>query len=283
MSNKENPYIPHMAKVEDTWYETHGERAIKTFRVVFEDEEVKESWEHLPGQCAMIGVLGVGESMISISSSPTEGKFLRFSVMRMGKVTQALHQLEPGDSMTVRGPYGNNFPLEEWKGKKILTIGGGIGQAPLRPIVEYVRANINDYQDLTVIYGARTTNDLCFKQELEDLRECQEVSSCHLSIDIEEEGWSHFVGFVPTLLMEVNPSPENTIAITCGPPIMIKFVLENLKKLGFEDEQIYTTLENRMKCGIGKCGRCNAGPLYVCKDGPVFNYATLKQVPEAFA
>ena len=137
----------------------------------------------------MIGVLGVGESM---------GKFLRFSVMRMGKVIQAIHELEPGDKLTVRGPYGNSFPVDEWKGKNIITIGGGIGQAPLRPI-------------------------------------------------------------------------------------MIKFVLENLKKLNFADEQIYTTLENRVKCGFGKCGRCNVGGLYVCKDGPVFSYAALKDIPEAFA
>ena len=282
MKNNGNPYIPHAATVEEAWNETYGDRCIRTFKVVFDDEEIRESWEHRPGQCAMIGILGVGESMISISSSPTEGKFLRFSVMRMGKVTKALHQLEPGDKMMVRGPYGNSFPVEEWKGKNILTIGGGIGQAPLRPIVEYVKANKDDYGDLTTIYGSRTSDDLCFRNEFENMMEDDSVS-CHLSVDVEEQDWPHFVGFVPTLLMEVNPSPENRIAITCGPPIMIKFVLENLKKLGFEDEQIYTTLENRMKCGIGKCGRCNAGNLYVCKDGPVFNYATLKQVPEAFA
>jgi len=282
MRENGNPYKPHVASIEDAWYETYGDRAIKTFKVVFDDEEIKESWEHRPGQCAMIGLPGVGESMISISSSPTEGKFLRFSVMRMGKVTQALHELEPGDKITVRGPYGNSFPVDEWKGKKIITIGGGIGQAPLRPIIEYVKANRADYEDLTIIYGSRTSGDLCFKGELEEVTSADDVS-CHLSIDVEEENWQHYVGFVPSLLMEVNPSPENAIAITCGPPIMIRFVLENLKKLNFEDEQIYTTLENRMKCGIGKCGRCNAGNLYVCKDGPVFNYATLKQVPEAFA
>ncbi|NLC10762.1 MAG: heterodisulfide reductase subunit F [Firmicutes bacterium] len=282
MNEKVNPYKPYMATVQEAWYETTGDRCIKTLKVLFDDEEVRENWSHLPGQCTMIGVLGVGESMISISCSPTEGKFLRFSVMRMGKVTQAIHQLEPGDKLTVRGPYGNNFPVEEWKGKRIVTIGGGIGQAPLRPIIEYVKANRSDYEGLTVIYGARTSADLCFKNELKDLRNCDGVS-CHLSIDIEEEGWPHYVGFVPSLLMEVNPSPENTIAVTCGPPIMIKFVLQNLKKLNFADEQIYTTLENRMKCGIGKCGRCNVGNLYVCKDGPVFSYATLKNVPEAFA
>jgi len=282
MKTNENPYIPYFATVEDTWFETGGERAIKTFKVIFDDEEVRKNWSHRPGQCAMIGVLGVGESMISISCSPTEGEFLRFSVMKMGKVTQALHQLEAGDKMTVRGPYGNSFPLEEWEGKHVLTIGGGIGQAPMRPVVEYVKANYEKYGGLTMIYGARTSGDLCFKNEFEEMAQDKELS-CHLTIDIEEEQWDHNIGFVPQILLDVNPSPENTIAVTCGPPIMIRFVLENLKKLGFEDDQIYTTLENRMKCGIGKCGRCNAGNMYVCKDGPVFNYATLKEIPEAFA
>ena len=277
-----NPYIPHTATVEDTWYETGGDRCIKTFKVVFDDKKVRDQWSHLPGQCAMIGVLGVGESMISISCSPTEGQFLRFSVMKMGKVTQALHELEPGDKMMVRGPYGNNFPVDEWQGKKILTIGGGIGQAPLRPIVEYVRAKQDKYEGLTMIYGARTSNDLCFKGEFEEMSSCDDLS-CHLTIDVEEEDWQHNVGFVPQMLLDLDPSPDNTIAITCGPPIMIRFVLENLKKLGFEDDQIYTTLENRMKCGIGKCGRCNAENMYVCKDGPVFNYSVLKEKPEAFA
>ncbi|MBS4023955.1 MAG: FAD/NAD(P)-binding protein [Dethiobacter sp.] len=277
-----NPYKPYIATVEDTWFETLGDRCIKTFKVVLDDEELRYNWSHLPGQCAIIGVLGIGESMISISCSPTEGKFLRFSVMRTGKVTKALHELEKGDKMTVRGPYGNNFPVDEWKGKNIITIGGGIGQAPLRPIIEYVKANRDDYGSLNIIYGARTSADLCFKREFEDMGSSGDVS-CNLSIDIKEEEWPHYVGFVPSLLMDVNPSPENAIAITCGPPVMINFVLQNLKKLNFADKQIYTTLENRMKCGFGKCGRCNAGNLYVCKDGPVFCYETLKSVPEAFA
>ncbi|MBS3942619.1 MAG: FAD/NAD(P)-binding protein [Dethiobacter sp.] len=282
MTDHSNPYLPYIATVDDTWLETVGDRCVRSFKVTLDDNSARESWSHQPGQCAMVGLLGVGESMFCISCSPTEGKFLRFSVMRAGKVTQALHQLEAGDKLTVRGPYGNSFPMEEWKGKKILTIGGGIGQAPLRPIVEYVKANISDYAGLTMIYGARTSNDLCFKGEFEEMSRCDDLS-CHLTIDVEEEGWQHNVGFVPQRLLDLNPSPENTIAITCGPPIMIRFVLENLKKLGFADEQIYTTLENRMKCGFGKCGRCNAGHLYVCKDGPVFTYAVLKNVPEAFA
>ncbi len=279
---RENPYLPHLARVEEVWPETIGDRSIKTFRVVLEEKEVRENWAHRPGQCAMIGVLGVGESMISISSSPTEAGYLRFSVLRTGKVTGALHQLEAGDLMTLRGPYGNSFPVDDWQGKNILTVGGGIGQAPLRPVVEYIKFNREDYGSLTLIYGARCRGDLCFKPEFTEMISAGDVD-CHLSIDRAEEGWESYVGFVPSLLMEVSPSPANTIAITCGPPVMIRFVLKNLKELGFADEQIYTTLENRMKCGIGKCGRCNAGPLYVCQEGPVFSYAQLKHVPEAFA
>jgi len=282
MCNNANPYVPFTATIEDTWFETVGDRCVKTFKVTLDDAAARASWSHRPGQCAMVGLLGVGESMFCISCSPTEGDFLRFSVMRMGKVTQALHELEAGDKITVRGPYGNSFPLEEWKDKHILTIGGGIGQAPLRPIVEYVRANLDQYAGLTMIYGARTSGDLCFKNEFAGISGNDNLT-CHLTIDLAEEGWDYNVGFVPSLLMDVNPSPENTIAITCGPPIMIRFVLENLKKLNFADAQIYTTLENRMKCGFGKCGRCNVGSFYVCKDGPVFSYATLKDIPEAFA
>ena len=278
----ENPYQPYIATIEDTWFETAGDRAVKTFIVTLDDEDARKNWSHKPGQCAMVGRLGVGESMFCISCSPTEGSFLRFSVMCVGKNTIGLHEQEIGDKITVRGPYGNYFPLDDWKGKHILTIGGGIGQAPLRPIIEYVKANLCEYAGLTSIYGARTSRDLCFKCDFQEMVKREDISA-HLTIDVEEEGWDYNVGFVPSMLMEVNPSPDNTIAITCGPPIMIKFVLENLKKLNFSDEQIYTTLENRMKCGFGKCGRCNVGHLYVCKDGPVFTYETLKNIPEAFA
>lgn len=282
MMDESNPYLPYEVKIEETWFETPGERAIKTFKVNFTDEKVWDSWSHKPGQCAMVGKLGIGESMFCISSSPTEEGYLRFSIMKMGKVTSALHQLEAGDTLTVRGPLGNWFPLDEWEGQDIITIGGGIGQAPLRPLIHYVRANREKYGELVIIYGARTSSDICFDTEL-DVFLGEEETSCHLSVDIEEEEWPHFVGFVPDLLMEVEPNPGNAIAITCGPPIMIKFVTQNLEKLGYKPDQIYTTLENRMKCGIGKCGRCNVGNLYVCKDGPVFSYETLKAIPEAFA
>jgi sulfhydrogenase subunit gamma (sulfur reductase) len=277
---RENPYLPHRAKVESIKQETVGERVIKTFKVALEEDSYRQAFQHKPGQCAMVGIFGLGESMISIASSPTQKDALTFSIMKLGKVTSAIHALEPGDTLTIRGPYGNHFPLEDWKNKNIITIGGGIGQAPLRSIIEYVLDNRSDYGTLDIIYGARTTADLCYRDELLGFEQRDDIK-VHLSIDAAEEGWNEFVGFVPTNLLRVRPSPHNTVAITCGPPVMLKFVFKNLIDLGFQDSQIYTTLENRMKCGIGKCGRCNVGSVYVCKDGPVFSYEVLRTLLEA--
>ncbi|WAC07420.1 MAG: FAD/NAD(P)-binding protein [Thermodesulfobacteriota bacterium] len=280
----ENPYLPRRAKIESIKQETTGERIIKTFAVVIEDQAYRERFQHKPGQCAMLGINGVGESMISIASSPTNKEFLNFSVMKLGKVTSAIHELEAGDLITIRGPYGNNFPLDEWYQKNIITIGGGIGQAPLRSIIQYVLDKKGEFGGLDIIYGARTTADLCYREDHFQTEQSvfwqRRNVRVHLSIDVPEAGWDRFVGVVPDNLLRLKPSPENAIAITCGPPVMIKFVIKNLLALGFKDEQIYTTLENRMKCGIGKCGRCNVGSFYVCKDGPVFSYARLKNLPE---
>jgi len=273
-----NPYIPFSAVIKDLRQETDGARPIKTFTVEFKDLKTWDRFSFRPGQCAMVGIPGVGESMISICSSPTQTGYLQFSIMQMGKVTTALHELEIGDDITVRGPYGQPFPLEQWKDKKILTIGGGIGQAPLRPIINYVLDNRNDYASLNILYGARSPKDLVFLHELKGFAESN-TAKVHLTVDREAPGWNDNVGFVPQYLLDLKPSPENTIAVTCGPPIMIKYVLQNLVDLGFTDDQIYTTLENRMKCGIGKCGKCNVGSVYVCKDGPVFSYAQLKKLP----
>jgi sulfhydrogenase subunit gamma (sulfur reductase) len=277
---RENPYLPHRAKVESIKQETVGERVIKTFKVALEEDPYRQAFQHKPGQCAMVGIFGLGESMISIASSPTQKDTLTFSIMKLGKVTSAIHALEPGDTLTIRGPYGNHFPLEDWRNKNIITIGGGIGQAPLRSIIEYVRDNRSEYGSVDIIYGARTTSDLCYRDEFLGIGK-ENGTRVHLSIDAPEEGWNEFVGFVPTNLLRLKPSPHNTVAITCGPPVMLKFVFKNLIDLGFQDSQIYTTLENRMKCGIGKCGRCNVGSVYVCKDGPVFSYDVLKTLPEA--
>ena len=273
----QNPYVPQMSVIEKLVDETGGDRAIKTFRTRFTEDELAQGFDFIPGQCAMVTQLGQGECFFAISSSPTRKGYLEFSVMRLGKVTRAMHELELDAKLGVRGPYGNGFPVDEWKGKNILCIGGGIGQAPLRSLIDYVIDNRSDYGQLDVIYGARSTRDLAFKEEMYEMDRREDVN-VHLSIDAEEEGWDRFVGFVPTHVAHLSPSPENTIAITCGPPIMIKYVIQELEQLGFTPDQIYTTLEMRMKCGIGKCGRCNIGNVYVCKDGPVFSWEKLKDL-----
>jgi NAD(P)H-flavin reductase len=196
----------------------------------------------------------------------------------VGEVTTRLHQLKAGDQVGVRAPLGKPFPVEDMQGKNILFIGGGIGMAPLRTLFTYMLDTRDDYQDITLLYGARSPVDLTYQAELPDWLAREDVKTV-LCVDNEYPGWEHKVGLIPNILLEMNPSPENTVAITCGPPIMIKFTLQALKKLDFADEQIITTLEKRMKCGVGICGRCNIGTQYVCLDGPVFTYAQLKELP----
>ena len=273
----DNPYQPWSATIQQVKEEVGGERSIKTFKLRFNDDNVMKNFTYLPGQCAMVSLFGKGECMFAISSSPTTKDYIEVSVMRHGKVTKALHECESGDIVGIRGPYGNNFDVEGWKKKNLVFIGGGIGQAPLRSIINYVINNRKDYGTIDIIYGARTSKDLCYKDEFAELEKRKDVN-VHLSIDVKEKDWKKFVGFVPDNLLKVKPSPKNTVAITCGPPIMIRFVIQNLEKLGFSDNQIFTTLEMRMKCGIGKCGRCNIGNVYVCKDGPVFSYQQLKNI-----
>ncbi len=271
-----NTYIPKLAEIIRIKEEVSGARPIKTFRTHFLNSN---DFLFRCGQCAMLSVFGKGESMISISSSPLIKDYLQFSILKMGRVTSALHEMEEGDVIGIRGPYGNGFPIEAWKGKDIIFIGGGIGLAPIWSVLHTALGNKQDYENLTLIYGARTSQDIVFKAELEELKTKIKV---HLSIDVEEPDWEEFVGFVPQNVTDKKPSPKNAITVTCGPPIMIKFVIKALEDLGFEDEQIYTTVENKMKCGIGKCGRCNIGLHYVCKDGPVYSWAELKNLPQEY-
>lgn len=271
-----NAYIPKLAKIIEIKEEVGGLRPIKTFRTQFINQN---DFSFRSGQCAMLSVFGKGESMISISSSPLIKDYLQFSILRMGRVTSALHEMQVGDLIGIRGPYGNGFPMDEWKGKNLIFIGGGIGLAPIWSVLQTALKQKETYGDISLLYGARTSNDLVFKQELEELMKVMKV---YLSIDVEEPEWEEFVGFVPVNVLDKKPSPQNAVSITCGPPIMIKFVIQNLKALGFEDGQIYTTVENKMKCGIGKCGRCNIGLHYVCKDGPVYSWAELKNLPQEY-
>jgi NAD(P)H-flavin reductase len=268
----EKPLVPGIVEVIDIIDETPD---IKNFYVRSENGV---PFDVMPGQLAMVSLLPVGEGMFSVSWQE-ENDHLEFAIKRTGLMTDELHRIEVGQKLGVRGPYGNGFPVEECKGKDMLFIAGGIGLAPLRSFIKYCFKHREDYGKITILYGSRSSADLCFKDELFEKWPQEKDTEVYVTIDNPEEGWDGHVGFVPAYLEELNPSPEGTIAVICGPPIMIKFALQSLEKMGYSDEQVITTLEMRMKCGIGKCGRCNIGSEYICLDGPVFNLAQLRQLP----
>lgn len=274
--NKE-ALIPYVGIVTDIRQDTSD---VKTFRVV--SPEGGKLFEHRPGQCAMLSVPGVSEAMISITSSPTNKEFMEFSVKKCGCLTQWLHAMEVGQMITVRGPYGRPFPVDdELAGKDLLFVAGGIGLAPLRSVINYVRDKRDQYGTVDIVYGSRSKDDLVDYREIVEEWEKAKDFHVHLTIDREQEGWDGHVGFVPNYVKELNPDLKKTV-LMCGPPIMIKFTLAGLMELGFKREQVYTTMELRMKCGIGKCGRCNIGNKYVCKDGPVFRFDELDELPNEY-
>jgi len=272
-----NPYLPRLAKIEKIKIETE-DKMLKTFELSFLDESERKKFDFKPGQFCEISVFGKGEAPFGIASSPTEDGPIMFTVNKAGVVTTALHNLYEGDIVGLRGPLGNSYPIELFKGKNIVIVGGGFAFTTLRALTVYMLDNRGEFGEITVVYGARTPGMFLYKEELSDWERRDDLK-LYLTIDKPAEGWEGKVGLVPSVLEEVAPSSEDAFAVVCGPPIMIKFTLPVLDKLGFKPEQIYTSLEMRMKCGIGKCGRGNIGHLYVCKDGPVFSYAQLRELP----
>lgn len=274
--NASEPLRPDPATVIEIITETPN---IRTLRLVFDDDRIRRDFSFLPGQIGQLGILGAGESTFAISSPPSETDYIQFSVMKTGEVTRAIHELAVGDKVALRAPMGCAFPTGDWEGKNILLIAGGIGMAPLRSLfldlIDY-RAR---YADLTLIYGARTPGDLCFADDCRAWEASADVGFT-ATIDCEHPQWGGCVGLVPNVIEAQEPLPENTVAVICGPPIMIRYAFQSLEKMGFREEQIYTTLERRMKCGIGICGRCNVGAKYVCTDGPVFSLAQLGELPD---
>jgi len=276
----DNIYMPYLMKVEKVTFEAPG---VKTFMLKFLNEEDQNRFTFKAGQFGEYSVFGAGESTFCIASSPTRKGYIECTFRQAGKVTKALSGCEEGNVIGFRGPYGNTFPLDEWKGKSLLFIAGGIALPPMRCVIWNALDLRENFRDVTIIYGARTVNDLVYKHELEEWGKRKDVKLI-TTVDPggETPDWKGEIGFVPTIVEKVAPSSKETVAIVCGPPVMIKYTFPVLAKLGFSDENIYTTLENRMKCGFGKCGRCNVGKVYVCKDGPVFTLAQLKELPDEY-
>ena len=249
---------------------------LKTFRLVFTEKDDAAVFRHSCGQFAMLSVAGAGEIPIGIASSPADEGYIEFTVKRYptGTVTTALHDLSEGDIIGVRGPLGNSFPLAALEGRNLLIIGGGFAFTTLRATIRYLRtAEVRKkYGDITILYGARNPGELLYKKELEEWQKADDTTTV-VTVDKADDTWKGREGLVPNVLYEMAPKSENATAIVCGPPIMLKFTMPPLLKLGFTPENIITSLERKMSCGIGKCGRCNIGSKYVCRDGPVFTYA----------
>jgi len=273
--NPYRPYLGTLAGVEDLVTD------IKMFQVEFDDPDVQDSFAYRPGQFAFVSAFGVGEAPFCLTSTLERGHVLEFAVNKVGTVTRALHRLGEGDTVGVRGPFGNWFPLDEMKGKNVILLGGGIGGAPLRPVIHTILDNRSDYGKLSILWAARLPSLLIFTEEF-DTWQAAPNTELHLTVDEGDETWTDNVGLITELLDQVAPSPENAMTVTCGPPIMIKFTLLTLEKLGFTRDQMVVTLEAKMKCGIGKCGRCNLGEKFVCTDGPVFSYAEVCNFLESF-
>ncbi len=267
-----NVYLPHIAIIEKIVEETPG---ILTFHFNFKDPELKKTFTFESGQFGEYSVFGVGEATFCISSSPTRPDHYEFAVQKAGTVTNALHRLGTGAEIGFRGPFGNSFPLDFLQGKNLVFVAGGIGLAPLRSLIWNAIDNRDKYGNIDIIYGARSPSDLCFKYDLDAWSKNTTVKLT-TTVDRQASDWTGNVGFVPNITEKTAPSPKNAVAIVCGPPVMIRFTFPVLAKLGFTPENMITTLEKRMKCGVGKCGRCNIGDIYVCRDGPVFSYAQIK-------
>jgi len=278
-----NPYVPYPVTIDDMIIENES-KDLKTFKLVFEKEEDKKAFSYMPGQFAEISVLGMGESPFGIASSPTEEDYLLFSVKLAGTVTKELHSSEPGRRIGVRGPLGNTFPWDRLEGKDIVIVSGGFAFTTLRSAITYMlhKDNRSKFGKITALYGARSPGELMYKSVLDEWRKSSEIDLT-LTVDKEpEEEWDGEVGLVPNVLREMAPSSEGAIVLVCGPPIMIRFTIPVLEDLKFDKDDIILSLENRMKCGIGKCGRCNIGSKYVCIDGPVFTLEELEELPPEY-
>lgn len=277
-----NPYMPMSVEIIKIITEVDT-KDIKTFRLAFVNREDEANFQYLPGQFAELSIFGKGEAPIGIASSPTQPGYLEFTIQKAGVVTSALHELEVGTHIGVRGPMGNSWPIDYLEGRNIVIVGGGFAFTTLRSLINYMlhENNRSRFGNITVVYGARAPGLLIYKDEL-TAWEARDDINLNVTVDKGDETWKGREGFVPAVCKEVAPSSENAVTVICGPPVMIRFTLPVFFELGFSKENIITSLEMRMKCGVGKCGRCNVGNKYVCKDGPVFSLAELDKLTKEY-
>jgi len=276
----ENVYKPELMEVVKVQQHTVD---VKSVRIRFLDPAAAEKFSFHVGQFGMFSAFGAGESTFNICSSSTWKDFIEFCFRKTGKVTEVLWQIDEGDVIGFRGPYGNAYPTDKWEGKNLIFIGGGIAMPPIRCAIWYAIENRAKYGDITIVYGARTVGDLVFVDELDEWAKHERVRVIQcVDPGGETPEWKGEIGLIPHVIERSSIPADNSIALVIGPPIMIKYTLPVLDKMGLGKGDIYTSLENRMKCGIGKCGRCNCGPVYVCKEGPIFTLEQISQLPQDY-
>ncbi len=276
----DNIYKPDLMEVLEVTQHTAD---VKSVKIRYQDEAKQKNFSFNVGQFGLYSVFGYGELTFNICSSSNWKDHLEFCFRKTGRVTEAMWEVVPGDTIGFRGPYGNAYPMKAWEGKDLVFVGGGIAMPPIRCAIWYALENREKYGKISIVYGARTVNDLVFRTDLAKWAEFPNVDVLQ-TVDPggETPEWNGKIGFVPNILKEATFDAKNAAALVIGPPIMIKFSLPVLSEAGISDADIFTSLENRMKCGVGKCGRCNCGPVYVCKEGPVFSLEQMKNLPDDY-
>jgi NAD(P)H-flavin reductase len=274
MPEDKNIYKPIRAKLINVIDESP---LIKTFVLIPEEE-----FSFKTGQCIELSVDGIGEAPFTPSSSPLVTEKLEVTVMRTGYVTEYMHKLKPGTYMGIRGPYGRGYPVEKFFGKEVLILGGGCGLAPIRSLLYALEGIKDKLTKVMLCYGSKTPTDCIYKPLFDRLNSIKKFEA-YRTVDRAEEGWNGSVGVVTTLLNEINIDIKNSVAVVCGPPIMMKFGTIRLLEMGYKDDQIYLSMEKNMSCGLGKCGHCMMGEFFVCKDGPVFTYDEIKHQPNIWS
>jgi len=277
-----NPYLPISVKVEKIVVENDA-KDLKTFDLSFVEPGARKAFEFIPGQFGFLSIMGTGEAPFGIASAPSE-EFIKYTVKRVGGFTTALHELEPGTVIGMRGPWGNSYPLDLMQGRDVVIVSGGFSFTTLRSTIVQLLdpKRRKSFGKITCVYGARSAGELLYKEELKAWESSPDID-LHLCVDkLGGDPWPKTEGLVPNVLKQVAPPAKNAIALVCGPPIMIRFTHPVLEALGFKPDDVFLSLENRMKCGIGKCGHCNLGSKYVCKDGPVFSYSQLRGLPAEY-
>ncbi len=269
-------YLPLVARITDVRDETPD---TKTFDLRFREHGDQKAFSFLPGQFLELSVFGFGEAPFCFASSPTRPEKLEVTVRRTGRLTDALHAMAPGEEVGLRGPCGNGFDLAAAEGKDLLFVGGGIGLPPLRGLIWNVLDERSRFGRVKILYGAKTPADLVYKDELQSWGKRDDVELL-VTVDRATDGWSGNVGMVPTLFEKTELRPSDTLAYVCGPPVMIKFVIQDLLMRGFGEDAVISTLERMMQCGVGKCNHCAVGHRYICRDGPVFTYRQIKELVE---